>query len=72
MLVLTRKVNESIVIGNNIVVTINQISPRRVKLGIEAPGAIPVARSEIAGRQMTKLKPPTVWRDDLVFQAALR
>jgi carbon storage regulator len=72
MLVLTRKVNESIVIGGNIVITINQISPRRVKLGVEAPGSVPIARSEIAGRQTARFAPHVVGRDALVLEAALR
>jgi carbon storage regulator len=57
MLVLTRKVNESIVIGGNIVITVNQVSPRRVKLGVEAPVSIPIARSEIADRQTARFAP---------------
>jgi carbon storage regulator len=72
MLVLTRKVNESIVIGGNIVITVNQISPRRVKLGVEAPGSIPIARSEIAGRQTAHFEPHAVGRQQLELAAALR
>jgi carbon storage regulator len=60
MLVLTRKVNESIVIGGNIVITVNQISPRRVKLGVEAPGSIPIARSEVAARRTDSIEPQAV------------
>jgi carbon storage regulator len=70
MLVLTRKVNESIVIGGNIVITINQISPRRVKLGVEAPGSVPIARSEIASRQSAPSEPHAVRQDALVLEAA--
>lgn len=69
MLVLTRKVNESIVIGGNIVITVNEISPRRVKLGLEAPGSVPIARSEIAD---ASFESQVLRRDALVLEAAFR
>jgi len=47
MLVLTRKRNESIMIGDNIEVFIVDIHGEQVKLGIKAPKAIPVHRKEI-------------------------
>lgn len=47
MLVLTRKVNESIVIGNCIVVKVTAIVHGMVKLGIDAPESIPVHRHEV-------------------------
>jgi carbon storage regulator len=49
MLVLSRKVNEKIVIDGNIVVTVVKIDRNQVRLGIEAPGHIPVYREEIVG-----------------------
>lgn len=61
MLVLTRKINESLVIGDDVIITIVDIKGDKVRLGIEAPKEIPVARSEIAGSQMAtrdKPKPP--------------
>ena len=39
MLVLSRKKNESIVINNDIVITVVEIRGDKVRLGIEAPGA---------------------------------
>ena len=47
MLVLTRKRNESIIIGDNIEVIIVDVHGEQVKLGIKAPKAIPVHRKEI-------------------------
>lgn len=47
MLVLTRKRNESIMIGDNIVITIVDIRGDKVRLGIEAPNDVPVHRQEI-------------------------
>ncbi|MBM4074645.1 MAG: carbon storage regulator CsrA [Planctomycetes bacterium] len=48
MLVLSRKKNESIVIGETIVVTVVEIRGDKVRLGIEAPRDVSVHRKEIA------------------------
>jgi carbon storage regulator len=47
MLVLSRKLNEKIVIDGGIVITVVKIDGNQVRLGIEAPGHIPVYREEI-------------------------
>ena len=47
MLVLSRKLNEKIVIDGNIVITIVKIDRNQVRIGIEAPGHVPVYREEI-------------------------
>lgn len=47
MLVLTRKIGERIVIGDNIVLTVIAIDGGRIRLGIEAPKEIPVHRKEV-------------------------
>lgn len=47
MLVLMRKSNESIVIGDNITVTVLGIEGDKVKLGISAPREIQILRSEL-------------------------
>jgi carbon storage regulator len=50
MLVLTRKLGESIRIGDTIIVKIVDLDNRHVKLGIEAPKNISVNREEIYER----------------------
>jgi carbon storage regulator len=50
MLVLSRKVNEKIVIDGGIVVTVVRIEGGQVRLGIEAPGSVKVFRQEILGK----------------------
>ncbi len=47
MLVLTRRINESIIIGNNITITVLSIQGNQVRIGIEAPRNIDVHREEI-------------------------
>ena len=47
MLVLSRQRDESIMIGDNVVVTIVDIRGDKVRLGIDAPGEIPVHRREV-------------------------
>ena len=47
MLILTRKVNEKIVIGDNIVVTLIEVKGDQVKLGVEAPKNVKVFRQEV-------------------------
>ena len=47
MLVLSRKKNESIVIDDNIVITVVEVRGDKVRLGIEAPREIPIHRSEV-------------------------
>jgi len=47
MLVLSRKLGEKIVIGNDVVVTLVKIDRNQVRIGIEAPKDVPVHREEI-------------------------
>ncbi len=47
MLVLSRQRDESIIIGDNIVITIVDIRGDKVRLGIDAPTEIPVHRQEV-------------------------
>jgi carbon storage regulator len=51
MLVLTRKIGESIVLPScDVTIRVMGVSKRRVKLGVTAPPEIPVHRAEVAGR----------------------
>jgi carbon storage regulator len=47
MLVLSRKRDERIVIGDNIVITVVDVRGDKVRLGIEAPAEVPVHRQEV-------------------------
>lgn len=47
MLVLSRQRDESIIIGDNIVITVVDIRGDKVRLGINAPTEIPVHRQEV-------------------------
>jgi carbon storage regulator len=47
MLVLSRKKNESIVINNDVVITVVEIRGDKVRLGIVAPKDVPVHREEV-------------------------
>ena len=47
MLVLSRKKNESIVINNDITITVVEIRGDKVRLGIVAPKEVPVHRQEV-------------------------
>jgi carbon storage regulator len=63
MLVLSRQRDQSIIIGDNIVITIVDVRGDKVKLGIEAPREISVHRQEVyeaiqrENRQAALLKP---------------
>lgn len=47
MLILQRKTNESIVVGNDVVIEIVEVRGDKVRLGITAPRSIPVHRQEV-------------------------
>ena len=47
MLVLSRKINQSIMIGDDVRIVIVAVDRDQVKLGIEAPRSVPVHRSEV-------------------------
>lgn len=47
MLVLSRRANESLMIGDEIVVTVLEVRGDQVRLGIAAPRSVPVHREEV-------------------------
>jgi len=47
MLVLSRKEGEKLVIGEDIVITVNRIAGNRVALGIDAPREVSIVRGEL-------------------------
>ena len=47
MLVLSRKTNQSIMIGDEIEITVLSVSGEKVRLGIKAPREVPVFRGEV-------------------------
>jgi carbon storage regulator len=58
MLVLSRKTDESFVIGGNIVVTIVEVKGKRVRLGVAAPRTVRVLRQELMERAGRSTPPP--------------
>lgn len=53
MLVLSRKIGEKLMIGDDVVLTINRISGNRVAIGIEAPRDVRIVRGELSKHQVT-------------------
>jgi len=47
MLILSRRINEKIVIGDDIVISVVEVRGDQVKLGIEAPQSVKVFRQEV-------------------------
>ncbi len=47
MLVLARRLGESLIIGDDIKITVEKISKSQIKLGIEAPKEVVIAREEV-------------------------
>ena len=50
MLVLSRKVGERILIGDEITVTVVRVSQGSVRIGVEAPDRLQIVREEIKGK----------------------
>jgi carbon storage regulator len=78
MLVLSRKLNQAIMIGDNVRIVVVSVDRDQVKLGIDAPREIPVHRSEVfdeiqrTNRQAAVLSEPAeAARPGLATTAAL-
>lgn len=50
MLILTRRVGEAVVIGDDVTVTVLASKGNQVRIGVKAPAAVPVHRDEIYAR----------------------
>ncbi len=50
MLILTRKVNESLIVGDNITITVLGVKGNQVRIGVDAPKDVSVHRKEIYQR----------------------
>lgn len=57
-LILTRKQGESIIIGDDIIVTIDEVNGKQVRLKIIAPPSVPVDRMEIRHRKNANKEKP--------------
>jgi carbon storage regulator len=72
MLVLSRKLNQAIMIGDNVRIVVVSVDRDQVKLGIDAPREIPVHRSEVfdeiqrANREAAGLPEPVPTADTSV------
>jgi carbon storage regulator len=55
MLVLSRRKGESIVIGDQVRVTVVEIHGRRVRLAIDAPAEVKVLRAELVDEEATRI-----------------
>lgn len=69
MLVLSRKKNQSLRIGEDIVLTIVDIQGDQIRLGIEAPRDIPILRQELyeAVKDSNKQAAQTLQKMDVAF-----
>jgi carbon storage regulator len=63
MLVLTRRVDEAIVIRGDIVVTVLAVHGSQVRLGIQAPDTVQIDREEIRDRKLRRTALPPVIRN---------
>ena len=52
MLLLSRKCGQSIVINDDILITVVAVDRNRVQIGIRAPGYVPIFRTEIVERMV--------------------
>ena len=58
MLILTRKVGETVVIGKEVSITVLRVKGNQVRLGVNAPKEVSVQREEIIKRDPAAAAPP--------------
>lgn len=63
MLVLSRKLDESIQIGTNVVVTILEVKGNTVRIGIEAPREVSITRPDAKSQEPAPLRKPAPLRN---------
>jgi len=63
MLILTRRVGESFLIGDDVWVTVLHVRGSQVRLGVTAPSAVPVQREERTEQGHLKVPPAKVWEN---------
>lgn len=54
MLILTRRISESLILNDNVKITVLGIKGHQVRLGIDAPRQIPIYRDEIYEKMLIK------------------
>jgi carbon storage regulator len=57
MLILTRRIGETLMIGGNIEVTVMAVNGAQVRIGVKAPREVTVDREEIHKRRIAELRP---------------
>jgi carbon storage regulator len=60
MLILTRRISESIIVGDDVKITVLGVKGNQVRLGIDAPKHLPVHREEIYERIQSEKKTGSV------------
>ena len=70
MLVLSRKVGERILIGEDVEIMVCSIRGNRVKIGIGAPGEVPIVREELVAARPDGLKQAVADGCDAIKSAA--
>jgi carbon storage regulator len=71
MLVLTRRVGESILIGDDIVVTVLELNRDQVRIGIRAPRSVSVHREEVYQEILMSNRAAAVADDELAVSAVI-
>jgi len=59
MLILTRRIGEQLLIGDNVQVRVLAVKGNQVRIGIEAPADVSVMRDELISRKPPDQKPPS-------------